>query len=137
MAGQNAELKPQQRSMQTSLGKVRGLGSARKGVSHWWMQRLTAMGMIPLVIYMVIALVTVIGDDYTTAVAWLQSPLNATAMLLLLGTGFYHASLGMQVIIEDYVSNEGRRLMAMVVVKLAMTGLAALSMFSVLSIALA
>ena len=126
-----------QKSMQTSLGKVRGLGSARKGVSHWWMQRLSAMGMIPLVIYMVIALVTVIGDDYTDAVAWLRSPLNATAMLLLFGAGFYHASLGLQVIIEDYVSNESRRLMAMVVVKLSMTGLAALSMFSVLSIALA
>ena len=136
MAAQHSDSSPKT-SMQTSLGKVRGLGSARKGVSHWWMQRLTAMGMIPLVIYMVIALVTSIGDDYTGAVAWLQSPLNATAMLLILGAGFYHASLGLQVIIEDYVSNESRRLMAIVVVKLSMTGLAALSLFSVLSIALA
>ena len=130
-------MKSGQDSMQSSLGKVRGLGSARKGVSHWWLQRLTAIGMTPIIIYMVISLVTTIGGDYETAVSWLQSPINATAMLLLFGVGFYHASLGLQVIIEDYVSNENRRLIMMVMVKLSMTGLAALSLFSVLSIALA
>jgi len=123
-------------SMRSSLGKVRGLGSARKGVSHWWLQRLTAMGLIPLVIYMVISLVSTMGGDYIKSVAWLQSPINATVMLLLLGAGFYHATLGAQVIIEDYVSNENRRLLSLVVVKLTMTGLAALSLFSVLSVAL-
>ena len=123
-------------SMQRPLGKVRDLGSARKGVSHWWLQRLTAMGLIPLVIYLVIGLVTSIGADHAAAVAWLSSPLNASAALLLFGVGFYHATLGLQVIIEDYVSNENRRLLALVAVKLGMTGLATLSIFSLLTIAL-
>ena len=123
-------------SMQTPLGKVRGLGSARKGVSHWWMQRLTAMGLIPVVIYLVIGLVTSISADYAAAIAWLSSPLNASAALLLFGVGFYHANLGLQVIIEDYVSHENRRLLLLVVVKLGMTALATLSIFSVLSITL-
>ncbi|MCE2516884.1 MAG: succinate dehydrogenase, hydrophobic membrane anchor protein [Alphaproteobacteria bacterium] len=125
------------KSMQTPLGRVRGLGSARKGVGHWWTQRLTAMGMIPLVIYLIIGLLTNIGADHAAAMAWLGSPFNATAALLLFGVGFYHASLGLQVIIEDYVSNENRRLLMLVAVKLGMTGLAALSLFSVLSIAFA
>ncbi len=123
-------------SMQTPLGKVRGLGSARKGVSHWWLQRLTAMGLIPLVLYLVIGLVTSIGADHATAMAWLSAPVNASAALLLFAVGFYHANLGLQVIIEDYVSNENRRLLALVAVKLGMTALATLSIFSILSIAL-
>lgn len=123
-------------SMQTPLGKVRGLGSARKGVSHWWMQRLTAMGLIPVVIYLVIGLVTSISADYAAAIAWLSSPLNASAALLFFGVGFYHANLGLQVIIEDYVSHENRRLLLLVAVKLGMTALATLSIFSVLSITL-
>lgn len=124
-------------SMQTPLRRARGLGSARHGVSHWWSQRLTAMGMIPLVVYLVIGLLANIGADHAAAIAWLGSPFNATAALLLFGVGFYHASLGLQVIIEDYVSNDNRRLLMMVAVKLGMTGLAALSMFSILSIAFA
>ena len=121
-------------SMQTPLGKVRGLGSARKGVSHWWLQRLTAMGLVPIVIYLVIGLITLISADYAAAIAWLSAPMNATAALLLFGVGFYHASLGLQVIIEDYVSNENSRLLLSVAVKLGMTALATLSIFSVLSI---
>ena len=122
-------------SMQTPLGKARGLGSARKGVSHWWMQRLTAMGMLPLVIYLVIGMLTQVGAGYDQAAAWVSAPINATTLLLLFGVGFYHASLGVQVVIEDYVSNENRRLLMLVGVKLLMTGLAVLSLFSVLSIA--
>lgn len=122
-------------SMQTPLGKARGLGSARKGVSHWWMQRLTAMGMLPLVIYLVVGLLMQVGSDYEQAAEWVRAPINATTLLLLFGVGFYHASLGLQVVIEDYVSNENRRLLMLVGVKLFMTGLAVLSLFSVLSIA--
>lgn len=123
------------RSMQTSLGKVRGLGSARKGVAHWWLQRLTAIGLVPIIIYLLIGLLTSMSADYGTARAWLSTPINASAMLLLFGVGFYHAALGLQVVIEDYISGENRRLLALVAVKLVMTALAALSIFSTLSIA--
>ena len=76
-------------SMQSPLGKARGLGSARSGVSHWWLQRLTAMGMIPLVLYSVGGLVENAGADYETARQWLAQPFNATSLLLLLGVGFF------------------------------------------------
>ena len=122
-------------SMQSPLGKARGLGSARSGVSHWWLQRLTAMGMIPLVLYTVGGLVLNAGADYETARQWLLQPVNATCLLLLLGVGFFHASLGLQVIVEDYISGETTRLLSLVAIKLVMTALAALSIFSVLSIA--
>ena len=123
------------RSMQSPLGKARGLGSARTGVSHWWLQRLTAMGLIPLVIYTISGLVLNAAADYDTARQWIAHPLNATSLLLLLAAGFFHASLGLQVIIEDYISGETKRLLSLVAVKLVMTALAALSIFSVLSIA--
>lgn len=122
-------------SMQSSLGKARGLGSARSGVSHWWLQRVTAMGMIPLVIYMIAGFVLNAGSDYADARAWLMHPLNASATLLLLGAGFFHASLGLQVIVEDYISKEKTRLLSLVAIKLMTTALATLSIFSVLSIA--
>ena len=122
-------------SMQSPLGKARGLGSARSGGSHWWLQRLTAMGMIPRVWYAVGGLVLNAGADYETARQWLAQPFNATSLLLLLGVGFFHASLGLQVIVEDYISGETTRLLSLVAIKLVMTALAALSIFSVLSIA--
>jgi succinate dehydrogenase / fumarate reductase membrane anchor subunit len=76
-------------SMQTPLGRVRGLGSARSGVHHWWMQRVTAMGMIPLVLYLLVAFVLSAGSDYTMAREWIASPFNATALLLVFATGFF------------------------------------------------
>lgn len=125
----------QKNSMQTQLGRARGLGSARSGVPHWWMQRVTAMGMIPLVLYLVAGLVLHAGADYAAAKAWLAHPVNASAAVLIFGTGCYHASLGLQVIIEDYISEEKTRLLSLVAVKLVMTSLATISVFSVLSIA--
>ncbi len=130
-------MKPNSPPRRTPLGQVRGLGSAQKGVSHWWMQRVTAMGMIPLIAYLIISFLINFNTDYMAAMAWLGAPLNATAMLLLFGVGFYHASLGLQVVIEDYVSNERRRLLMLVAVKMIMTGLTVLSLFSVLSVAFA
>jgi len=123
--------------MRSALGKARSLGSARTGVHHWWAQRLTAIGMIPLVIYLVAGLILHAGADYAAARAWLSMPFNATAALLFFAVGFYHASLGVQVIIEDYISSERRRLLALVASKMVLTALSALALFSVLSIALA
>ena len=123
-------------SMRTDLAKARGLGSARSGVSHWWMQRVTAMGLVPLVLYLLFSVALNAGADYFSARDWVASPLNATVLLLVLGTGFFHAALGLQVVIEDYVSGEGRRLLLLAAAKLGLAALAALSGFSVLSVAL-
>ncbi|MGC6485460.1 MAG: succinate dehydrogenase, hydrophobic membrane anchor protein [Candidatus Puniceispirillales bacterium] len=122
-------------SMESPLGKARGLGSARSGVSHWWMQRITAMGMIPLVLYLVAGFVLHAGSDYDTARQWLTQPFNASATLLLFACGFFHANLGLQVIVEDYISKEKTRLLSLVAIKLVTAALATLSIFSVLSIA--
>jgi succinate dehydrogenase / fumarate reductase membrane anchor subunit len=131
----SAQGKYPEKIMRSPLGKARGLGSARKGVDHWWRQRLTAMGLIPLVVYVVVGLLMHVKADYDAAVLWLGSPINATAAVLLFAAGFYHAALGLQVIVEDYVSGESRRLIMLMLMKLVMTGLAVLSIFSILSVA--
>jgi succinate dehydrogenase / fumarate reductase membrane anchor subunit len=105
--------------------------SSREGVSHWWMQRLTAMALIPLVIYFIIGLLMNIKADHAAAVLWLSSPVNTAVTVLLFGVGFYHANLGVQVIVEDYVSNQTYRRIILAVVKLKMIALALLSIFSV------
>ena len=111
-------------------------GSARPGVSHWWMQRVTSIALVPLVLYFLAALVLHGGADYAAARTWIAHPLNAAAVLLLLAVGCYHAVLGLQVIVEDYVSAEGTRRLLLAAVKLGFAALAALSMLSVLSVAL-
>lgn len=91
-------------SLRSPLAKVRGLGSAKDGTSHWWWQRITAIIMTPLCIWFVYSLLThVVGHGRSAVADWFASPVVAVTMLLLLTAMFYHAKLGMQVIIEDYV----------------------------------
>ena len=99
--------------MQSDLGKVRGLGSAKSGTHHWWMQRVTAVGLVPLVAWLLVSIAGLAGADYTTAKAWVAHPLNSTLLVLFLFAGFYHLKLGGQVIIEDYVHSEGRKVAAL------------------------
>lgn len=88
----------------SSLGRARGLGSAKHGVSHWWFQRVTAVAMIPLIIWFVSAVVTVmISPDINAIVHWFSSPIHSLLLVLLFCAMFYHAKLGLQVVIEDYV----------------------------------
>ncbi len=95
------------RTFRTELARVRGLGAAKEGVHHWWMQRVSAIALVPLTLWFVIALVAHTGTDYAATRAWLGSPVIFGLMVLLIGATFYHAQLGLQVVIEDYVHSEG------------------------------
>lgn len=125
-----------QNSMRTPLKTVRGLGSAKSGVHHWWTQRVSAMAMVPLMIWAVYTVAQLPGLSFEEARILVSHPLNATLLLLFLITGFWHAGLGLQVVIEDYVSGEASRMIAILAVKMLLVLLGALSVFSVLQIAL-
>jgi succinate dehydrogenase / fumarate reductase membrane anchor subunit len=101
----------------TPLARVRGLGSAKDGVGHWGAQRLTAIALIPLVVWFAISLVMLSGADYTVVRAWIGSPLVMMLLILTIGVGLHHGQLGLQVVIEDYVGNDGWKLALIVIVK--------------------
>ncbi len=124
-------------SMSTPLAKVRGLGSAKSGVHHWWHQRLTAIAMVPLVLSAIYLVFRIAGSDYNQAIFLLQNPFHAAILLLLIITGFWHCMLGIQVIIEDYVSSEWWRITSIIIVKailILLATLSALSLFKIVSI---
>lgn len=123
-------------SMQTPLARVRGLGSAKSGLHHWWHQRLTALAMVPLMLAS-LALVATMGSlDYQGAMALMANPFAAALLLLLVLVGFYHAALGLQVVIEDYVSAEGTRLALILIVKMCLFALAIVTLLSILKVAI-
>lgn len=122
--------------MRSSLGRVRGLGSAKEGVGHWWAQRVTAIALVPLAIWFVVSAISLTGADYATYVAWIGSFGNALLMILTALVLFYHASLGMQVVIEDYVTGEGARVVALLAVKFVLYALAASCVLAVVLVAM-
>jgi succinate dehydrogenase membrane anchor subunit len=123
------------KGLRTELGRARGLGSAKEGVSHWWHQRLTAIALVPLSLWFVASLVFLTDTDHATAVHWLGSPISLGIMVLFIGALFYHAVLGIQVVIEDYVSHHGLRMASIVLVQFAGFALAAAAIISLLVIA--
>jgi succinate dehydrogenase membrane anchor subunit len=104
-------------SMQTPLAKVRGLGSAKEGVHHWWAQRLTAIALVPLSLWFIYSLVAITGAEYAMVISWLGQPLNAVLMLLFVFSLYYHAVLGVQVVIEDYIDSEWQKIACLILVK--------------------
>jgi succinate dehydrogenase / fumarate reductase membrane anchor subunit len=103
--------------MQTPLARARGLGSAKEGVHHWWAQRLTAIALVPLSLWFIYSLVAITGAEYAVVIAWLGQPINAVLMLLFLFSLYYHAMLGVQVVIEDYIDSEGQKIACLILVK--------------------
>ncbi|MFP6730506.1 MAG: succinate dehydrogenase, hydrophobic membrane anchor protein [Alphaproteobacteria bacterium] len=123
-------------SLESPLGRVRGLGTAKEGTGHFWHQRLTAIALVPLTFLFVIIMFVFFGADHARAVALMGNPLVATVMLLFLLTGFYHMKLGMQVVIEDYISHEGAKIALLLCVTLGTVALATASVFALLKLAL-
>jgi succinate dehydrogenase / fumarate reductase membrane anchor subunit len=103
----------------TPLGRARGLGSAKEGVQHWWMQRVTAVALVPLTLWFVATLIGRLGADHAAAAAWLSEPVPLGLTILLVAAVFYHAQLGLQVVIEDYVHAEAAKIILVFLSKLA------------------
>ncbi|MDO9140088.1 MAG: succinate dehydrogenase, hydrophobic membrane anchor protein [Methylobacter sp.] len=121
----------------TPLSRVRGLGSAKSGTGHWWMQRVTAVALIPLSFWLIYFLGLSITAPYSETLAWLMSPLNSVGIVAWIIAAFYHAALGLQVVIEDYVAAEGSKIILIWAVNLAFLLLAIaalLAVFRVVSI---
>ena len=104
------------------------------GVSHWKLQRISAIAMIPLVIWFTSSLMLTLMEGYEQSIEWLQSPINATALILLFGTLYFHAASGLQVVIEDYVHHEGLKTVSLILIKLVAVLLGTLSILCVLKI---
>ncbi len=122
--------------MGSPLGRAIGLGSAKNGVEHWLGQRIGALALAPLALWFVIAVVGLIGADYDTVQAWVGQPLPAILLVLLLIATFYHAALGLQVVIEDYIHGEFARFGLVIAARLACIALAVAGIVAVLTLAL-
>lgn len=121
----------------TQLGRVRGLGAGGGGVvHHWWLQRVTAVGSLILVLWFMFSLARLPGHDYASMVMWVRQPLVAVPLMLLITSVFWHFRLGVQVMLEDYLHGS-RRVVAMIALNFYTVALAALALFSVLKVALA
>jgi succinate dehydrogenase membrane anchor subunit len=103
--------------LRTPLSRARGLGSAKEGVHHFWAQRITAVALIPLVVWFAISLIMMSGADYAVVRAWIGSPAVMVLLTLTIVIGLHHGQLGMQVVIEDYVHNDGMKLALIVLMR--------------------
>lgn len=119
----------------TELGRVRGLGSAHVGVDHWWHQRLTAGANLLLMAWLLLSVARMGSYDYAGAHAWLANAWVAVPMALLVLSVFWHARLGLQVVIEDYAHHEGR-IVLLVLLNVFVVALGATALFAILKVAL-
>jgi succinate dehydrogenase / fumarate reductase membrane anchor subunit len=122
-------------SLRSPIGRVLGLGSAKEGVGHWWGQRVSAVALVILTLWFVSALLRLGDLGHATVIAWIAAPMNAVLLSLLVGTSVYHSQLGVQVVVEDYVSHHGAKVATLMLLNFLHIVLAALGVFSVLRIA--
>ena len=122
-------------SMETPIAQVRGLGAAGEGAHHWWLERLTSVATLLLFVWLIVSLLRLPTLDHVGVTEWLRTPLAAVPMLLLIVATFWHLKLGLQVVIEDYVHDEGNKFFAIIILNFAAVAGAAFALFAVLKIA--
>ena len=121
-------------SLRTPLGRVLGMGSAKEGVHHWWVQRVTSVALIPLAVSFIVSLICLPALDYASVHAWVHQSWTAVLLVLFIGLACWHSKLGMQVVIEDYVHG-GAKTLSLLISTFAHTLIAAASIFAVLKVA--
>ena len=120
----------------TSIGRVRGLGSAKTGAHHWLVQRFTAIGNLLLVLWLAVSILLLPDMSYASVSEWLSTPVPATAMALLVVSTFWHARIGLQVVVEDYVHEHANKFACIAALNLAAFAGAAFGVFCVVRLAL-
>jgi len=120
----------------TSIGRVRGLGSAHSGAHHWLLQRFTAIGNLLLMAWLIVSILLLPDLGYGTVSEYISAPVPATAMALLIVSTFWHARLGLQVVIEDYVHDHGNKFAAIAALNLAAFAGATFGLFCIARLAL-
>ncbi|HWL69920.1 MAG TPA: succinate dehydrogenase, hydrophobic membrane anchor protein [Geminicoccus sp.] len=123
-------------SFRTPLARARGLGSAKEGVHHWKLQRITAISELILELWLVFQLIRMAGSGYSEWLSWFGSPLNASLLALWIISVFYHTKLGLQVVIEDYVHRPATKIAAHVALNLVAVALAVTALVSIITISL-
>jgi succinate dehydrogenase / fumarate reductase, membrane anchor subunit len=119
----------------SELARVRGLGSAKEGAHHWWRQRVTAFGNLILILWLILSLLLLPDLGYETVRGWLQSPIVAVPMALIVVNTFWHMKMGLQVVIEDY-QHGSSRIVALAALHTWTFGAGGLALFSILKVAL-
>ena len=120
----------------TPLAKAQGLGSAKSGTTHWWMQRVTAVALLFLSFWLILFIQQLFHASYPEIKQWLTSPVNFTLLIAWAFIGFYHAALGLQVVIEDYLSPEWLKITLIWVIKLVFMGAAIAALVFTIRIAI-
>lgn len=121
-------------AFKTPIGRVRGRGSAKDGTQTFWHQRLTALALVPLAVLFIGFMIALTGDDYATAVSMMRSPVVSVLMLMFLLIGFYHMSIGLAHVVEDYVHWELGKIGLIVAIKLGCLGLSLACVLSVIKL---
>ncbi|NQY82815.1 MAG: succinate dehydrogenase, hydrophobic membrane anchor protein [Alphaproteobacteria bacterium] len=128
-------------SMRTELSRVRGLGSAHHGIQHWWMQRLTAIALLPLTVWFIYSVLNITAESADSAIvlqqqaqAYIANPFNALMAVLLVICAFQHLQLGLQVVIEDYVHNATSKFSSLIALKFSCFIIATACLLSIVMI---
>ena len=125
-----------EKSIRTSLARAKNHGSAQGGTHHWWMQRVSAAALAPLVIWLLFSLSHFVDPSYSRAVEWLSNPWVAVGLGVFIITSFYHAAIGLQVIWEDYIHNKMAKTIVLLSTNLGLFFLAASALYALLVITL-
>ena len=118
--------------MKDAIGRAKGLGSAHEGTHHWWMQRVSAVALIPLTFWMILSLRATLGQEREVAVTWFGHPVTALALVAVVVIATYHTLLGLQVILEDYVHTDWVRVVSLWGVRFIFFMLMGMALFSVI-----
>ncbi|MGH8209690.1 MAG: succinate dehydrogenase, hydrophobic membrane anchor protein [Steroidobacteraceae bacterium] len=121
-------------SLRSPLGRVLGTGSAKEGVHHWWLQRLTSIALVPLSIWFVVSLLSLPSFEHVTVSSWMAQSWTALLLVLFILTAAWHSQLGIRVVVEDYIHG-GAKTLTLVVITFIHALVAAAGVFAVLKVA--
>jgi succinate dehydrogenase / fumarate reductase membrane anchor subunit len=123
------------KSLRSPLGRVEGLGSAKNGVHHWWLQRLSSIALVPLTIWFMVSLLSLPSLDHVTVIAWMAQSWTALLLILLVLVATYHSQLGVRVVVEDYIHTSGMRTLTLVILTFVHALIAVAGVFAILKVA--